>query len=82
MNWLVFLLFGGLVGWVASMIMKTDAQQGWILNVIVGMAGAFVGGLIFQMFGAQGVTGFNIYSFIVATIGAIVSLAIVRAVAR
>lgn len=82
MNFILWILFGALVGWLASIVMKTDAQQGWLINIIVGVVGAFVGGLVFQMFGAQGVTGFNIYSILVATIGAIVSLAIVKAVVR
>lgn len=82
MEIIIWLIFGALVGWVASIIMKTDNQQGLILNIIVGIVGAFLGGWIMNMFGAQDVTGFNFYSFIVALIGAIVLLAIVKAIRR
>ena len=47
MNLIIFLIVGGLIGWVASKIMGTDAQQGVLLNVVVGIVGAFLGGLIF-----------------------------------
>ena len=46
MNFIIWLVVGGLIGWVASMIMRTDAQQGVILNVVVGIVGAFIGGLL------------------------------------
>ena len=72
MNFLIWIIFGGLVGWVASIIMKTDRSQGLVLDVILGVVGAFVGGFIMNMFGSPGVTGFNLYSFIVAIIGAVV----------
>ena len=62
--------------------MKTDAQQGSLMNIIVGIIGAVLGGWIMNVFGQQGVTGFNLYSFIVALVGAIVLIAIVRAVRR
>ena len=52
MNFIIWLIIGGLIGWVASMIMKTDGQQGIILNVVVGIVGAFLGGwLLAPMFG-------------------------------
>lgn len=70
------------MGWIASMIMGTDAQQGAIMNIVVGIVGAVLGGWLFSLFGAQGVEGFNIYSFIVALIGAVVLLALYRAVRR
>ena len=78
MDILAFLVLGGIAGWVASLIMRTDAQQGIFLNVIVGVVGAVIGGMIFNAFGTAGVTGFNIYSFIVATLGAVALLWIVR----
>jgi len=49
MSWIIFLVFGGVVGWVASLIMHTDGQQGIILNVIVGIVGAMIGVVIFAM---------------------------------
>ncbi len=78
MELLAFLVLGGLAGWIASMIMGTDGSQGIFLNVVVGVIGAFVGGLVFNAFGSSGVSGFNIYSLAVATLGAIVLLWLVR----
>lgn len=78
MELLAFLVLGGLAGWIASMIMGTDGSQGIFLNVVVGVIGAFVGGLVFNAFGSAGVSGFNIYSLAVATLGAIVLLWLVR----
>jgi uncharacterized membrane protein YeaQ/YmgE (transglycosylase-associated protein family) len=80
MGILLWIIFGALTGWIASLIMGTDAQQGSLLNIVVGIIGAMIGGFVFQTFGATGVTGFNLYSLMVAIIGAIVLLAIVRLV--
>jgi uncharacterized membrane protein YeaQ/YmgE (transglycosylase-associated protein family) len=81
MSLLVYIIFGGLVGWVASMIMGTDGQQGILLNVIVGIVGAALGSWIFSLLGIAGdVSGFNIGSFLVALVGAVVLIAIVKAV--
>jgi uncharacterized membrane protein YeaQ/YmgE (transglycosylase-associated protein family) len=80
MSILVWIIFGGLVGWVASMFMGTDGQQGILLNVVVGIVGAVFGGWIMTFFGQAGVSGFNFYSFVVALIGAVVLIFIVKAV--
>lgn len=80
MEFLIWILFGGVVGWVASMVMNTDGQQGVMLNVIVGIIGSLLGGWLFSTFGESGVTGLNLYSFIVALIGAVVLLGMVRMV--
>lgn len=82
MGIILWIIFGALVGWIASMIMKTDSQQGPLLNIIVGIIGAVLGGWIMNFFGQSGTTGFNLYSFIVALIGACVLIAIVRAFRR
>lgn len=82
MNFLLFIVLGGIAGWLASIIMHTNARQGVFLNIVVGIIGAFLGGLLFNMFGARGVTGFNLWSLVVALIGAVVLLAIVKAVRR
>ena len=82
MGILLWIVFGALVGWIASLIMKTDAEQGPLLNIIVGIIGAVLGGWIMNVFGASGTTGFNLYSFVVALLGAIVLIAIVRAIRR
>lgn len=82
MGIILWIVFGALAGWLASIIMKTDAQQGALMNIVVGIIGALVGGFIMNLLGQSGVSGFNIYSLLVAIGGAIVLLAIVRAVRR
>lgn len=82
MGIILWIIFGGLVGWIASKIMKTDAEQGAVLNIIVGIIGAILGGWIMSALGEGGVTGFNLYSFLVALLGAIVLIAIVKAFRR
>lgn len=79
MGIIVWLIMGGLVGWVASMIMGTNAQQGIILNVVVGIVGAVIGGwLVGPLLGAGSINdGITVMSFVVSLIGAIILLAIV-----
>jgi uncharacterized membrane protein YeaQ/YmgE (transglycosylase-associated protein family) len=72
MNILLWLLLGLIAGWLASVVMKTDSQQGSLTDIILGVIGAFVGGFLMNFFGQTGVTGFNIYSILVATLGAVV----------
>lgn len=72
MGIILWIVFGALAGWLASLIMKTDAQQGALGNIIIGIIGALIGGFIMNLFGQSGVTGFNIYSLLVAIGGAIV----------
>ena len=74
---LVWLVVGGVVGWLASLVMRTDAQQGLLLNIVVGIVGAFIGGLIFNR-GDINDAPLNVTAFIVSLIGAIVLLAIVN----
>lgn len=85
-NFILWLLFGALVGWLASIVMRTDSQQGPLLNIIVGIVGAFLGGLIFSMLGIGGADindgAFNLGSLLVSFIGACVLLAIVNAFSR
>jgi uncharacterized membrane protein YeaQ/YmgE (transglycosylase-associated protein family) len=80
MGTIAFIVLGGIAGWIASLIMGTNSQQGIIMNVVVGVVGAFLGGFLFDMFGSAGVTGFNFYSLIVATIGAVVLIWLVKMV--
>ena len=81
MSFLIYIVFGGLVGWVASMLMGTDGQQGIFLNIVVGIVGAMLGSWIFSLLGLGGnVTGFNIGSFVVALVGAVVLIAILKAI--
>jgi len=78
MNFLAWIIFGALAGWIASMIMGRNRQMGALANIIVGIIGAFLGGWIMtNFFGAQGVTGFNLPSMLVAIVGAVVLLLIV-----
>ena len=80
MNFLIWLIVGGVVGWLASLIMRTDAQQGILLNVIVGIIGAFVGGwVISPMVGVGSINeGISIGSILVSLVGAVVLLAIIN----
>ena len=80
MNFLIWLIVGGVVGWLASLIMRTDAQQGILLNVIVGIIGAFIGGwVISPMVGVGSVNeGISIGSVLVSLVGAVLLLAIIN----
>ncbi len=79
MGIIVFIIFGAIVGWIASMIAGTNREQGALGNIIVGILGAFLGGILMNAFGKSGVTGFNIKSFIVALVGAVILLMIFKA---
>ncbi len=75
-----WVVLGAIAGWLASIVTKRNEQMGCIANIVAGVVGALIGGFIFSLFGGQGVTGFNIYSLIVAFIGAVIVLAIWNAV--
>jgi len=77
MNIFVWIIFGAIAGWIASIVMGKNKKMGAIANVIVGIIGAFLGGYIMDFFGAEGVTGFNFPSLLVAIVGAIVLLFVV-----
>ncbi|MFZ4760369.1 MAG: GlsB/YeaQ/YmgE family stress response membrane protein [Burkholderiaceae bacterium] len=81
MNLLVWLVVGGVIGWLASMIMRTDAQQGMLLNVVVGIVGAMVGGwLISPLLGVGTInqSQFGVGAMAVSLGGAVILLAIVN----
>jgi uncharacterized membrane protein YeaQ/YmgE (transglycosylase-associated protein family) len=85
MNIIIWLVVGGLIGWVASMIMRTDAQQGVILNVVVGIVGAMLGGfLLSPMFGAGTINSndFSLPGLGLSLLGAVILLAIVNLIRR
>jgi uncharacterized membrane protein YeaQ/YmgE (transglycosylase-associated protein family) len=85
MNFIIWLVVGGIIGWLASLIMKTDAQQGVFLNVVVGIVGALLGGwLISPLLGVGTINQnqFSIGALIVSLIGAVILLAIVNLVRR
>ncbi len=73
---IVWLIVGGIVGWLASIVMRTDAQQGILLNIVVGIVGAFLAGLVVG--GGSINEGITLTSFLVSLVGAIVLLAIVN----
>jgi len=69
---ILWIIFGALAGWMASVLMKTNSGQGTMMDVVLGIVGAVVGGFLMGLIGQSGVTGFNLYSFVVAVIGAVV----------
>ena len=79
MNIISWIILGALAGWIGSMIAGTDARQGAVANIIVGIIGAFIGGFVMNLFGEAGVTGFNIRSFLVALLGSVIALFIYKA---
>ena len=81
MGLILWLVIGGVVGWLASILMRTDAQQGILLNIVVGIVGAFIGGLIFTG-GSINNQPLTLYTFLVSLVGAVVLLAIVNLVRR
>ena len=80
MGLILWLIVGGVVGWLASLVMRTDAQQGIILNIVVGIIGAFLGGLIFG--GGTINNVISLQSVLVSLVGAIILLALVNLVRR
>ena len=81
MGLIIWLIVGGVVGWIASLIMRTDAQQGLILNIVVGIVGAFIAGLIFSG-GTINQAPLSIEAFLVSLVGAVVLLGIVNLLRR
>jgi uncharacterized membrane protein YeaQ/YmgE (transglycosylase-associated protein family) len=80
MNFIIWLIVGGIVGWIASMIMRTNGQQGLILNVLVGIVGAFVAGLVLTpLLGIATInqSDFSLPALIVSVVGAVILLAVV-----
>ena len=85
MNFLIWLLVGGILGWLASLVMKTDGQQGIILNVVVGIVGALIAGFVIApMFGTGTINSndFSVSGLLVSFVGAATLLAIVNLVRR
>jgi len=85
-NFILWLLFGALVGWLASIVMHTNSQQGTLLNIVVGIIGAFLGGLLFNLLGVGGGTinngDFSLSALLVSFIGAVVLLGLINLVRR
>ncbi|MBY8823292.1 GlsB/YeaQ/YmgE family stress response membrane protein [Sphingomonas colocasiae] len=81
MSLIIWLVIGGVIGWLASIVMRTDAQQGIFLNIVVGIVGAFLAGLVVSG-GSINNSGFDARSLIASFIGAVVLLGIVNLVRR
>lgn len=80
-NFIIWIILGGILGWIASMIMRTDAQQGTLLNIIVGIVGAFLAGMFLSpLFGVATINqnNFSVPSLLVSLLGAVILLAIVN----
>ena len=85
MNFIIWIVIGGILGWLASMVMKTDAQQGLFLNIIVGIVGALLSGwLLAPLFGTGTINqnDFSISSLLVSFLGAVILLAVVNLLRR
>lgn len=80
MGVILWIIFGAIVGWIASMVMESGG--GLVMDIVVGIIGAVLGGFIMSLFGDTGVNGFTLYSFLVALLGACVLLLIVKAVRK
>lgn len=74
MGIIAWIVLGGLSGWIASLLLKE--QRGCLANVVIGILGAVIGGLIFSFLGGRGVTGFNPWSVFVSVVGALILLAL------
>ena len=85
MNFIIWLVVGGVIGWIASMIMRTDGQQGMLLNIVVGIVGAALGGWIISPLVGVGTINqgtFSVGALVVSLLGAVILLAIVNLVRR
>lgn len=81
MTWIIIIIVGGILGWLASIVMRTDAQQGIFLNIVVGIVGAILGGLLLSpLIGGASITSgaFNPMSLLTSFLGALILLAIVN----
>ena len=76
MSIIVWIVIGGLAGWIANMLMKTDGSL--VKNIVTGVVSALVGGFVMSFFGAAGFTGFNLWSFVVALVGSVILIAVIN----
>jgi len=79
MGIILWIIFGAIAGWVASVIMKTNSNQGTVTDIVLGIVGAVVGGFLMGSLGQSGITGFNLNSLIVAVIGSAIVIYLGRA---
>lgn len=82
MGLILWIIFGGVAGWIASLIMNTDPEQGIALNIIIGIIGAAVGGFLMSLINSAPVTGFNLYGLFVAVLGSVALIWIVKLIRR
>ena len=85
LTWILIIVIGGILGWLASIVMRTDAQQGILLNIVVGIIGAILGGLLLSpLIGGGSITSgnFDVMSLLVSFLGAVILLAIVNLFTR
>ncbi|NCC48528.1 MAG: GlsB/YeaQ/YmgE family stress response membrane protein [Clostridia bacterium] len=82
MGLLGWIVVGALAGWIASMIVGKNHKMGLLANIVVGVIGAFIGGFIVNLIGGDGITGFNLWSILVATGGAVVLLTLINMVRK
>ena len=78
MGIILWIIFGAVAGWLASLVMKTNYSQGTLYDIVLGIVGAVVGGFLMGLLGQSGVTGFNLYSLAVAVIGAVIVIYVGR----
>ena len=82
MNFILWIIIGAVAGWLASIIMKTDAQQGLLMDIIIGIVGGFIGGFVLSAVGVNTADDGLIASLVTATIGAVILLGIVKLIRR
>ena len=83
MNILVWVIVGALAGWLASMVMKTNASQGLMMDIVFGILGGILGGWVLQLLGVSaGVTGINIPSILTAFLGAVIVIWVLRKIRK
>jgi uncharacterized membrane protein YeaQ/YmgE (transglycosylase-associated protein family) len=79
---ITWLVLGALAGWIASLITGMNSRVNGFMNVVVGIIGAFIGGLVLQLLGASTPSGFDLASLLTALLGAVILLSLVRAFRR
>jgi uncharacterized membrane protein YeaQ/YmgE (transglycosylase-associated protein family) len=80
-NFIIWIIVGGIIGWLASLVMRTDAQQGTLLNIVVGIVGAFLAGLVLTpLFGVGTINSgnFSLGGLLISLLGAVILLAVVN----
>lgn len=78
MGLLLWILFGALVGWLTTILVGADSRFGLAGNLVLGVLGALVGGFVSSLMGLPGITGFNLYSALIATFGALIVVGVAR----